>query len=53
MTAFQTFQKMKVDKAFLLLEPFDLNNSCFCCVLVAIKLFFCMIYKFLYIYIQK
>lgn len=30
MTAFQTFQKMKVDKALLLLEPFDLNNFCFC-----------------------
>ena len=30
MTAFQTFQKMKVDKALLLLEPFDPNNSCFC-----------------------
>ena len=30
MTAFQTFQKMKVDKALLSLEPFDPNNSCFC-----------------------
>ena len=30
MTAFQTFQKMKVDKALLLLVPFNPNNSCFC-----------------------
>lgn len=30
MTAFQTFQKMKIDKALLSLEPFDPNNSCFC-----------------------
>lgn len=30
MTAFQTFQKMKIDKALPSLEPFDPNNSCFC-----------------------